>query len=72
MRWTLLLCFGCGTSIAADAPNADGFDFPVGPPDARGWYDAQPFGKNRMCRLGQLAPRSAAGDEFMLVLAKIR
>jgi murein DD-endopeptidase MepM/ murein hydrolase activator NlpD len=26
---------------------ADGFDFPVGPPDARGYYDAQPFGKNR-------------------------
>ncbi len=25
---------------------ADGFDFPVGPPDAEGYYDAQPFGKN--------------------------
>ncbi|HWO18225.1 MAG TPA: M23 family metallopeptidase [Kofleriaceae bacterium] len=23
-----------------------GFDFPVGPPDASGYYDAQPFGKN--------------------------
>ena len=23
---------------------ADGFDFPVGPPDAAGYYDAQPFG----------------------------
>ena len=27
-------------------PLADGFGFPVGPPDARGYYDAQPFGKN--------------------------
>lgn len=26
---------------------ADGFDFPVGRPDARGYYDAQPFGRNR-------------------------
>jgi murein DD-endopeptidase MepM/ murein hydrolase activator NlpD len=27
-------------------PTADGFDFPVGAPDARGYYDAQPFGEN--------------------------
>jgi murein DD-endopeptidase MepM/ murein hydrolase activator NlpD len=27
-------------------PVADGFDFPVGPPDAKGYYDAQPFGAN--------------------------
>jgi len=25
---------------------SDGFDFPVGPPDAKGYYDAQPFGQN--------------------------
>ncbi len=25
---------------------ADGFDFPVGPPDARKYYNAQPFGEN--------------------------
>lgn len=25
---------------------ADGFDFPIGRPDARGYYDAQPFGEN--------------------------
>ncbi|MBL4587064.1 MAG: hypothetical protein JKX84_08430, partial [Flavobacteriales bacterium] len=25
---------------------SDGFDFPVGPPDAKGYYNAQPFGKN--------------------------
>ncbi|PWL24443.1 MAG: M23 family peptidase [Fluviicola sp. XM-24bin1] len=25
---------------------ADGFDYPVGKPDARGYYNAQPFGKN--------------------------
>jgi murein DD-endopeptidase MepM/ murein hydrolase activator NlpD len=27
-----------------DLPIADGFDFPTGPPDAVGYYDAQPFG----------------------------
>lgn len=31
----------CGLSAVAD-----GFDFPVGPPDAVGYYDAQPFGRN--------------------------
>lgn len=31
----------------ARAPVASGFDFPVGPPDARGYYDAQPFGRNQ-------------------------
>lgn len=25
---------------------SDGFDFPIGKPDAKGYYDAQPFGKN--------------------------
>ncbi|HEU0033942.1 MAG TPA: M23 family metallopeptidase [Kofleriaceae bacterium] len=29
-----------------DVPPCDGFDFPVGPPDAIGYYDAQPFGRN--------------------------
>lgn len=35
-------------SEAAEPPAVpcDGFDFPVGPPDATGYYDAQPFGKN--------------------------
>ena len=28
-------------------PLADGFDFPVGPPDAAGYYDAQHFGGTR-------------------------
>jgi murein DD-endopeptidase MepM/ murein hydrolase activator NlpD len=28
-------------------PLCDGFDFPVGPPDAAGYYDAQPFGTTR-------------------------
>ena len=27
-------------------PVCDGFDFPVGPPDGTGYYDAQPFGDN--------------------------
>jgi len=29
-----------------EAPACEGFDFPVGPPDATGYYDAQPFGAN--------------------------
>jgi murein DD-endopeptidase MepM/ murein hydrolase activator NlpD len=28
------------------ALSVDGFDFPVGKPDARGYYNAQPFGRN--------------------------
>lgn len=46
---TLNLC-----SVASSVPEAvtrapitDGFDFPVGPPDANGYYDAQPFGRNQ-------------------------
>lgn len=31
----------------ATLPPLDGFDWPVGPPDGQGYYDAQPFGKNR-------------------------
>lgn len=30
---------------AGNCPIADRFDFPVGPPDAVGYYDAQPFGE---------------------------
>ncbi|MEL7531455.1 MAG: M23 family metallopeptidase [Bacteroidota bacterium] len=37
-------------SVIAEAeptlPLADGFDFPVGPPDAKKYYNAQPFGEN--------------------------
>jgi len=29
-----------------DFPNTDGFDFPVGAPDAKGYYNAQKFGQN--------------------------
>lgn len=29
-----------------ELPPADGFDFPVGPPDAKGYYNAQGFTKN--------------------------
>lgn len=32
--------------IHAMIPVADGFDFPVGPPDAKGYYNAQGFQKN--------------------------
>lgn len=27
-------------------PVVDGFDYPVGPPDAKAYYNAQPFGRN--------------------------
>lgn len=34
--------------VAPDAiPLSDGFDLPVGPPDAVGYYDAQPIGGDR-------------------------
>ena len=32
--------------LADQCPVSDGLDFPVGPPDAKGYYDAQPFQKN--------------------------
>lgn len=32
--------------VPIDVPLADGFDFPVGAPHGRGYYDAQPFGRN--------------------------
>lgn len=37
---------GASVNCLAACPLADGFVFPVGPPDARGYYNAQPFGKN--------------------------
>lgn len=44
---------GCGHAAHPDdpwldleLPACDGFDFPVGPPDSHGYYDAQPFGTN--------------------------
>jgi murein DD-endopeptidase MepM/ murein hydrolase activator NlpD len=38
-------CAGLGEPPAM-ASICHGFDFPVGPPDALGYYDAQPFGLN--------------------------
>jgi murein DD-endopeptidase MepM/ murein hydrolase activator NlpD len=38
---------GAGEAAARRRPDlADGFDYPVGAPDARGYYDAQPYGEN--------------------------
>jgi murein DD-endopeptidase MepM/ murein hydrolase activator NlpD len=34
------------TEAQPSLPACDGFDFPVGAPDADGYYDAQPFGVN--------------------------
>lgn len=43
----LVLSVGCTPSAASEPlPACDGFDFPVGAPDALGYYDAQPFGDN--------------------------
>jgi len=33
-------------SLRVEPPVVDGFDYPVGPPDAVGYVDAQPFGRN--------------------------
>ncbi|HEY5923663.1 MAG TPA: peptidoglycan DD-metalloendopeptidase family protein [Kofleriaceae bacterium] len=42
------LGLGIAASQSPAQPTRDacGFDFPVGPPDATGYYDAQPFGAN--------------------------
>lgn len=32
--------------LSVDIKHSDGFDFPVGKPDAKGYYNAQKFGKN--------------------------
>ncbi len=37
--------FNQGAAVG-DCPLAKNFNFPVGPPDARGYFNAQPFGKN--------------------------
>lgn len=48
MRALFVLLAACGHTADAQptTPACDGFDFPVGPPDAAGYYDAQPFGVN--------------------------
>lgn len=38
--------YGRSDSRRSLPPACSGFDFPVGPPDATGYYDAQPFGVN--------------------------
>jgi murein DD-endopeptidase MepM/ murein hydrolase activator NlpD len=47
-------------ALLADLPPCDGFDFPVGAPDAEGYYDAQPFGVNQ--HLGQDWNGEGGGD----------
>jgi murein DD-endopeptidase MepM/ murein hydrolase activator NlpD len=34
-------------SLLEQCPLASGFDFPIGPPNAKGYYNAQKFGENR-------------------------
>jgi murein DD-endopeptidase MepM/ murein hydrolase activator NlpD len=41
-----LLLAACGHESKEAKPACEGFDFPVGAPDATGYYDAQPFGEN--------------------------
>jgi len=43
-----LLLIGCNEAIPTNPEYvSDGFDFPVGKPNAKGYYDEQPYGKNR-------------------------
>lgn len=47
----VLILIGCKQQIPANPEYlSDGFDYPVGKPNAKAYYDAQPFGKN--CHLG--------------------
>lgn len=41
-----LLLFSCQKTPSTEKLFVDGFDFPVNPPNAQGFYDAQPFGTN--------------------------
>jgi murein DD-endopeptidase MepM/ murein hydrolase activator NlpD len=42
-----LLLTGCKQEFPTNPDYiSDGFDFPVGKPNSKGYYDAQPFGKN--------------------------
>ncbi len=42
---------------------ADGFDYPVGMPDGKGYYDAQPFTKNR--HLGSAGTEAAVATQIL-------
>jgi len=43
----ILFLIGCNDAIPTNPDYiSDGFDMPIGKPDAIGYYDAQPFGKN--------------------------
>lgn len=47
MGRSLLLACACAVACSPErAAGRVGFDFPVGPPDGDGYYDAQPFGEN--------------------------
>jgi murein DD-endopeptidase MepM/ murein hydrolase activator NlpD len=50
-------------------PACDGFDFPVGAPDAVGYHDAQPFGVNE--HLGSDWRSNGVGDPVYAVAAGI-
>lgn len=53
-------CAGEPTSPTRPEPPCGGFDWPVGPPDAGGYYDAQPFGENE--HLGEDWNGNGGGD----------
>lgn len=46
VTWAIVGQGGEPSVAAVAAPACGGFDFPVGPPDGTGYYDAQPFGEN--------------------------
>ncbi len=52
--------WACASAPAAAPASCGGFDFPVGAPDAVGYYDAQPFGTNE--HLGSDLNGNGGGD----------
>lgn len=61
-RLWILVCtfFSIGPSLSADTPWTDGFDYPVGKPNASGYYNAQDFGVSN--HLGEDWNGNGGGD----------
>ena len=71
--WLAVILFAVSVRAGAATPPAEqpavpvaaGFDFPVGPPDAQGYYDAQSFGRNR--HLGEDWNGNGGGNSLSLI-----
>jgi murein DD-endopeptidase MepM/ murein hydrolase activator NlpD len=53
---------GSAPAAATALPACDGFDFPIGAPDARGYHDSQPFGVNDHLGSDWNGPRGGDSD----------